>query len=574
MRATFLVVVAHAAALAVSCAAGSLVHAEESESCVSTVTELVAENAALRKSNERLVNELDECRAESVKQPLVWRPFTEGHDPGEPPQHHRKALSTPGPTPLTPVPSYAPSVSASPTSEEWRQLAAAVADTSSADIIVYADITFPSQSPITIGSDRSVSIVGRFADDDGRVTLNGLSDSRLFLVKTGGTLYLTNLNLVNGSAPDPKAASCVSNGGDLELCNGGAIFVDEHGSLVMTSCDIRGLGAGFLNADYGAGIYVVANGATVSIHNATFENLAARYGTAIAFHNTGEEESSQLISHGCRFVNNYAADFSIVHIYLYNIYTYFYDCVWLNNEGVSFALRSTDNAVLSEIRGCVFRDNLVALENGRNEGGAVQVSLGCGIDIFDSIFENNVGPGGGSGGAVHAGDNSFATLVNCTFIQNTAYAGGAFAAVSAASLTAIGCKGSGNTASEMGGNFYADAGKITIINSVFTEAYAGTYAGVGLAYEDSIIILQSSVFSDSYTSNIAAGFYLMACDVSVTDCVFLNNEAANLLGTFYVHSGSNLHIVRTRIVDNRAAKGYGGCLYVSAQRLANFNVCK
>ena len=61
-------------------------------------------------------------------------------------------------------------------------------------------MAFPSQSPITIDPDRSVSIVGRSADDGGRVTLRGLGASRFFVVD-GGTLHLTHLNLVNGSAP-------------------------------------------------------------------------------------------------------------------------------------------------------------------------------------------------------------------------------------------------------------------------------------------------------------------------------------------------------------------------------------
>ena len=76
MRATLLVVVAYAAALAALCAAGSLEHAEmllpseaeeRSECCAARVTDLLAhlaeldaENIVLRKANERLTGEVDE----------------------------------------------------------------------------------------------------------------------------------------------------------------------------------------------------------------------------------------------------------------------------------------------------------------------------------------------------------------------------------------------------------------------------------------------------------------------------------------------------------------------------------
>ena len=418
---------------------------------------------------------------------------------------------------------------------------------------------FPSLSPIEIDADRSVSIIGRSADDGSRVTLDGLGNSRLFLVKTGGTLYLTNLNLVNGSAPDPS--SDCSSIDTQERCSGGAVFINAYASLIMEHCDIHGLGEAFLSADWGAGIFVKADGATVSIHNCTFENLAARYGTAIGFFVEYQPDvPSQLIVRASRFVNNYATETFIVYPYQYETYLYFYDCVWLNNKGVGLGFRINNG--LTVIQGCAFLNNLAGGDNGFNNGAAIMLTLNMRADISDCRFEYNLGNDGGAG-IVRAQEGAFATLRNCSFVQNTAYNGGALAAVSGASLTAISCHGHGNTANQRGGLFYADDGEITIINSTFTEGYAGLYAAIGIAYEDSIIILKNSVFSNSRTGVGLAGFYFLGCDVRVIDCVVANIETPGIL-TWYSNGGANVHIVRTRLEDHRAGTGLGACLYVSS----------
>jgi hypothetical protein len=151
---------------------------------------------ALRGEITRLRKKLDECEANCNCAP----------SPNKPPQHQRALSATPAPTPLTPVPSIEPSVSSAPTSKEWFELAAAVAATNEEDVVIDSDVMFPSQSPITIDSGRVVSIVGRSADDGGRVSLNGLSDSRFFVVD-GGTLHLTHLNLINGKLVVRDAAT-------------------------------------------------------------------------------------------------------------------------------------------------------------------------------------------------------------------------------------------------------------------------------------------------------------------------------------------------------------------------------
>jgi hypothetical protein len=262
--------------------------------------------------------ELRSCRAELVE--------CEADAPVKPSQHQRKALSTPAPTPSVPVPSNTPSVSPAPTTEAWFQLAAAV-ESSNEEILVEENVMFPSQSPITIDYDRIVSIVGRLAEDGGRVTLDGLSDSRLFVVD-GGSLYLTHLNLVNGTSPNPDTACSPQNGDNS--CTGGAILVLDDGQLVMMSCDIRGRGwrdGEHFDAYFGGGVRMYGFGITTAFDNVTFEGLSSQSGAAVNSYK-GTEDGVPVMStfRHCQFLRNFVTATAVARFAAYDAMPYFYDC--------------------------------------------------------------------------------------------------------------------------------------------------------------------------------------------------------------------------------------------------------
>ena len=256
MRATLLVVVAHAATLAALCVADSPGHAKVLHASAKAADPL-AENVALRKAYERLASELDESEKErarltaerSIKQPPRLIPAG-----GRGSAPRRRSLATPAPTPLTPIPtpltpipttatpSATPSVSPVPTTEgvtTHSQLAAAIANTDDFVVVVEGDVVFPSLSVIIVDSGRCVSVVGRSAVDGGRVVFDGGGHSQHFWV-TGGTLHIAFVNLVNGTASQ-KEANCRP---DLYKCSGASILVQRGGTLVVRSCDIRGGGPG------------------------------------------------------------------------------------------------------------------------------------------------------------------------------------------------------------------------------------------------------------------------------------------------------------------------------------------
>ena len=354
---------------------------------------------------------------------------------------------------------------------------------------------FPSQSPITIDPDRSVSIVGRSADDGGRVTLNGLGASRFFVVD-GGTLHLTHLNLVNGSAP--VFTYCDTYTQDSFKCAGGAIAVFEDGQLVMTSCDIRGQGQhDVLNAYGGGGVFVLAHRTAATFFNVSFVGLRAAYrGAAVHFANIADDGVANVFMfRHCNFVNNYAVE-GVVQLIMYQMFPYFYDCVFEFNECLSLGM-SVFTGCYGEIARCVFRGNKVMTASlVQYSDAAISVGNGADYVIWDCLFEGNVGPAGGKGGALSFSSGR-ATVINSTFIGNITDEAGAIHLYAAASMTLIGCYARENSAfGSYGGTFSVSASTFLMRNSTVAESYALDTA-VGMLYDGAIGIIKNSVFTDS-----------------------------------------------------------------------------
>ena len=512
MRATLLVVVAHAAALAVLCVAGQtenpkVWHASEARECYvakaeladlqSHVAELRAENIALRKVGEQLTNNLDalrtvseelannldECRAENVKQPLVWR-LAAGRDhrdddmlnlnvppappPSQIPAPRRSTLATPVPTPFTPIPSpftpipttatpsATPSASPVPTTEgvtTHSQLAAAVADTDTSVVVVEADVMFPFFSAITVGSGRSVSVVGRSAVDGGRVVFDGAGHSQHFYV-TGGTLHLAFIDLVNGTASQTDS-DCVH---DFWICRGGSVLVTEAGTLVMRSCDIRG--TGLKNAYRAGGVAVYGDESSAEFYNCSFVDLCAAYGGALhAAESSGEELATRVKFVGSQFLRNSALQAGVVYIAWAWILVDLFDCLFANNHGI--ALVTNYNGDTSIVR-TVFRENTGSGASWPGYGSAVVIRSIKTTWISDSVFERNIGhEQGSSGGALTMLSQCY--LSNSTFLGNTALnvAGGAALDVQAgAQVTVTDCVALANVGVGIAGGFNVEGALI------------------------------------------------------------------------------------------------------------------
>ena len=532
MRAAFLLVVAHAAALAALCAAGGLEHAEvllsseteECECCAAKVADLkshlaehitkvadlqshlaehIAENIALRKVKERLESDLDECHDESAKQPLVWR-LTAEYRPEEPstatteplpqvPAPRRKTLATPAPTPFTPIPTTAtpsatPSASPVPTTTAittYSQLENAVVDTTNSEVVIAAPFAFPSQAPILIGADRSVSIVGTSAVDGGRVTLDGAGRSRLFFV-TDGSLSLSFLDFVNATAPGPNGGSCTSTG--FEICAGGTILVID-GTLTISSCLIRGGGPGESKtvrvAWMGGGVAVVGPGVNAEFNDAKFQNLRANYGTAFSGFYCTEDAPCVATFRHCRFEGNTALKTGVVLIAWEFVSGYVYDTTIARNDGCALMYQSHSSGAIER---CHFVENTGSTNTWPALGGAgLIVGPGGEVNLRDCLFERNVGADGYIGGAASVSGNPSSTWRNVSFIENGGYNGAALGVTALSSVTMIDCSARSDYASAEGGNLFVENSEIRIINSTFADTISNGYST--FAFRDGSILV-------------------------------------------------------------------------------------
>ena len=472
MRATLLVVVTHAAALAVLCTAGSLEHAEvllsseteKSELCAAEVAklqlhlaEVSAENAVLRDVNDRLANSLDDCcPAENVEKPPLPRVSTP----------RRRTLTTPAPTPFTPIPtpltpipttatpSATPSASPVPTTEgvtTHSQLAAAVADPANLVVVVEADVVFPFFSAITVDSERSVSVVGRSAVDGGRVVFDGAGHSQHFYV-TGGTLYLSFIDLVNGTASQTEA-DCAP---DFWICRGGSVVVTEAGTLVMQSCDIRGRGAEFKNSYRAGAVGFYGDEASGEFYNCSFTDLCASYGGAfhIADSSGFDELSARVKFLGCQFLRNTALLAGVIYVGYGRELFEVRECLFANNDGIAFL--AWNSGADSSIVRTVFRENTGSGASWPGYSSAVVITGQGTTWISDSRFERNIGHAQGSGGGALT-ILSQCYVSNCSFMENTALnidGGAAINLQVAAKVTVVDCFARANIAAAWAGGFY------------------------------------------------------------------------------------------------------------------------
>ena len=381
---------------------------------------------------------------------------------------------------------------------------------------------------------------------------------------------MTNLDLINGIAPGDPSIIC-----EDQLCfNGGAILVLDHATLVMRHCDVRGqgpVGSGFAVADRGGGIRAQSIRA-MSFDNVTFANLCAMQGAVVSIHKQDDRSSTVdfvTAFDNCRFLGNYAIQFAVVWVGDFNNVVYFYDCDFDNNEGSAFMnYQAEPDRTMGFMSRCNFWNNTMSSPDlikftGMSSGGGPVTSAGVGSEYTDCWFENNIGitSPGGQGGAVGVFGGSFCTLTNCTFIGNVGYDGGAVAAVQG-SMTILRCYFRGNSAVYSAGDFYAENAEITIINSTFTGTSAVNHAGFGHLV-DSTLLAEHSVFSDA-SANYGPALIFTGSTGVVADCIVRDTFCKYNIGAFFLEAGSNVHIARTRVQNNRVPNGPAAVVYAKS----------
>ena len=141
----------------------------------------------------------------------------------------------------------------------------------------------------------------------------------------------------------------------------------------------------------------------------------------------------------------------------------------------------------------------------------------CTLTANDAVCSDPKNPQGdeGQGGAIHIGGNSSPTLINCSFIANTACEGAALhteaSGTDIAEATLINCLFAGNTSSAHGGAIDAggfDAANLRIINCTFVNNTAddggGPEQGGGAIYNHrgGTVTITNSILWNNYPDEI------------------------------------------------------------------------
>ena len=195
----------------------------------------------------------------------------------------------------------------------------------------------------------------------------------------------------------------------------------------------------------------------------------------------------------------------------------------------------------------------------RNEagltGGAIDVQSMDGVDTFVEIDgctfnENIAGSAGGAIAVLQQTGNSYVTVSNSNFVNNVATdVGGAIYAASKddAKLTVTDSYFAGNDATT-GGAIYA-LDDLTVYNSEFKQntAEGGASVYVSDKYDDIVLWVQNSTFTDNNVSEAGAGILIDASNdntitYTIINSTFTDNVANGGVAPVYCAAGAAIYI--------------------------------
>ena len=172
-----------------------------------------------------------------------------------------------------------------------------------------------------------------------------------------------------------------------------------------------------------------------------------------------------------------------------------------------------------------------------------------------------------SGGALYLFEGATTSLINCTFVNNTAGYGGAI--YSFGGLNVTDCKFYDNSVNYNGA---------CIVASVYTVGYTGAYLNVNNSqfynntgrfggailgsYESKISIANSKFINNSVTNNGGA-LDLMTCDyvTNISNCTFINNTAGHDGAVLYFPYETPVVVFDNCLIENNTANGRGGVVF-------------
>jgi Right handed beta helix region len=223
------------------------------------------------------------------------------------------------------------------------------------------------------------------------------------------------------------------------------------------------------------------------------------------------------------------------------------DSTFLNNHATAEGPDIGGGAIYAGGMDYVIISNSYFENNSGSNGGAVNVR-GCTLTLIDNIFVTNtaIGHGGGTieggiGGAVYIDGMNYDNPGDFVSCNNYFY---------------------GNIAGDHGGamfcHFYDDSISTVVNNSFIANSAAGSDSGMGALYhQEAPLYLKNSTFMDN-TSNLHAGALYIGQDspTEIVNCTFYNNEVADDGVGGAVFLGNNkVQITNSTFALNRANYG-------------------
>lgn len=330
---------------------------------------------------------------------------------------------------------------------------------------------------------------------------------------------------------------------------GGAIFSNANLIFNMGTNKVS-----FINntAKYGGALYLDGNEITsspvTSLSNMVFtDNTATDDGGAIYSLN-----DIILRLNNIQFTNNKASTGYGGAIYTTNQLTSD-NTNYTNNQA-----GSTGGAIYT--KGRLNIDNNIFNDNTATSGGAIYQFEGTSTNIGNSNFTNNKATNttNGDGGALYLdtlNTGSQVTLTNLNFNANDAGRyGGSIYIEGDDTLTNIEITNS--TSGDSGGAIFNNNGNLKIDNLTTTNTKS-TKGGV--IYSKSHLDIKNSLFTLSLadgTTGTGGVIFLETGEIlKVTDTKMYNNTANTIGGAIYTNPNSNVEIIRSEFISNKADTG-------------------
>ncbi|MGP1511858.1 MAG: InlB B-repeat-containing protein, partial [Treponema sp.] len=335
----------------------------------------------------------------------------------------------------------------------WRDLLSAVRNApANATVTINGEIkaTHISGNNGEIVINKNLTIKGK--KTDGSDTLNAVTLSRIFKVKTGNTLILENITLKNGKAPDDPEAGDTENGGGIysegtltlnnttiTSCgakNGGGIYAQGGTEITLTNTEINSCVA----EENGGGLYIKDSRLTLTNAAIGGEQLysgtqagktkgnKAKNGCGIFLTGSGTAGSTMT---GGKVSYNLATDTSGAHgggIYIEESASFTMQSGNINNNKLDTRATEDGGGVYVHGQGsgsgshASFTLNGGTIENNwAGFGGGVMVTAGGKFTMNNGTMSGNVA---NYGGGVRVGTGGDFTMKNGTITGNIAHQDG------------------------------------------------------------------------------------------------------------------------------------------------------